>query len=140
MRARPGGVAMGLVILLVDDDPLMHRMLAPRLRELRTKMRVKDVRTALTPEAALAELAAAGEGPLAVVSDFNLKAAMNGAQLLRRVHELRPDALRVLLSGYSLEQLGDVGRQGEADAFLEKPMLLDELIQPLTRLIDERLR
>lgn len=138
MSDLPAGPRVGLVILFVDDDPLMHRMLTPRLTTLPTRMPVTQVATAQSPEAALAHLDTMHHGPLAVVSDFNLKAAMNGSQLLRAVHARRPDALRVLVSGYSLEQLGSVDREGAADAFLEKPLKLDELLEPLTRLLDER--
>lgn len=130
---------MSLNILLVDDDLLMHRMLVPRLETMGTRSPVSRVVAAQTPDAALAALERMPPGPLAVVSDFNLKAAMNGLQLLQKVRALRPDALRVLLSGYSLEQLGDVQEGGDADAFLEKPLVLDDLVRPLTKLIDERL-
>jgi len=122
----------------VDDDPLMHRMLVPRLEEMTTRPPISRVVGVRTPEEALGELGKAPEGPLAVVSDFNLKASKNGLQLLRDVRRARPDALRVLFSGYSLEQLGDVQEGGDADAFLEKPLLLDDLIRPLAKLIEER--
>lgn len=130
---------MSLTILLVDDDPLMHRMLVPRLREMESTPPVTRVVAAQTPDAALDEIKRLPEGPLAVVSDFNLKAPMNGLQLLRAVRAARPDALRVLFSGYSLEQLGDVHEGGDADAFLEKPLILDDLIAPLRELIRARL-
>ncbi|HVM44998.1 MAG TPA: hypothetical protein VM582_03595 [Candidatus Thermoplasmatota archaeon] len=122
----------------MDDDPLMHRMLVPRLEEMTTRPPISRVVGVRTPEEALGELGKAPEGPLAVVSDFNLKASKNGLQLLRDVRRARPDALRVLFSGYSLEQLGDVQEGGDADAFLEKPLLLDDLIRPLAKLIEER--
>lgn len=100
---------------------------------------IADVQAVLTPDAALADLAGIPEDvPLAVVSDFNLKATMNGLQLLREVRGRRPDAYRVLFSGYSKEQLGSLEEGGGADAFLEKPLMLDDLIQPLTKLLDER--
>lgn len=129
---------MSLTIVLVDDDPLMHRMLVPRLQEMATKPPVAKVLGVRTPEEALVETAKAPEGPLAIVSDFNLRASKNGLQLLHDVRNMRPDALRVLFSGYSIEQLGDVHGGGDADAFLEKPLLLDDLIRPLAKLIEER--
>lgn len=129
---------MSLTIVLVDDDPLMHRMLVPRLEEMRTTPAVGKVTGVRTPEEALAETARAPPGPLTVVSDFNLRASKNGLQLLRDIRGMRPDALRILFSGYSLEQLGDVHGGGDADAFLEKPLLLDDLIAPLERLIVQR--
>lgn len=129
---------MSLTIVLVDDDSLMHRMLVPRLEEMRTTPAVGRVIGVRTPEEALAEMARAPEGPLAIVTDFNLRASKNGLQLLRDVRGVRPDALRVLFSGYSLEQLGDVHGGGDADAFLEKPLMLDDLIRPLEKLIEQR--
>lgn len=124
---------MGLTILLVDDDPFMHRMLVPRLEELTGAP--GTVLTALTPEVALARLAEAPDGKLVVLSDFNLKASMNGLQLLGVVREKRPHALRVLFSGYSAEQIGDVSGEGAAQAFLEKPMRIDDMVPPLRDLI-----
>lgn len=120
-----------LTILLVDDDPLMLRLLAPRLDRLDVQPPVDRVVTAQTPEAALAELESIGDGPLVVLSDFNLKAAMNGLQLLNEVRRRRPDAARILFSGYSSEQIGDVSGDGAAQAFLEKPLRIDELLGPL---------
>lgn len=124
-----------LTVILVDDDPLMLRMLAPRLANLDAGAPVGRVVTAGTPEAALDEMERAGPGPLAVLSDFNLKATMNGLQLLAAVRKRRPDAARVLFSGYSLEQIGDVASGGDAHGFVEKPLRLDEMIPPLAELV-----
>ena len=130
----------GLTILLVDDDPFMHRMLAPRLAGLEVEPRVNEVVSAHTPEDALKALERAASGPLAVLSDFNLKASMNGLQLLHTVRERRPAAVRVLFSGYSREQIGDVLGAGDAQAFLEKPMRIDEMLAPLAGIIRSRLK
>ena len=128
-----------LTILLVDDDPLMHRMMVPRLQQLEVEPRVADVRSAQTPEAALDALRAMPGGPIAVVSDYHLKASMTGLELLRQVRDERPDAIRILFSGYGSEEIGDVGGEGAAHAFLEKPLRLDELVAPIARVIQERL-
>lgn len=120
-----------LTILLVDDDPLMLRMLVPRLERLEVDPPVGKVLSAQTPQAALQHLDAAEPGPLAVLSDFNLKAALNGLQLLGEIRKRRPDSVRVLFSGYSDTQIGDVTGDGAAHAFLEKPLRIDELLAPL---------
>lgn len=130
---------MTLTILLVDDDPLMLRMLAPRLQRLEVRPPVSRVITAQSPQKALQELDGVPEGPLAVLSDFNLKADINGLQLLAEIGRRRPDAVRVLFSGYSHEQIGDVSGGGAAHAFLEKPMRIDELLPPLTDTIHRNL-
>ena len=129
----------GLTVLLVDDDAFMLRILGPRLQKLAVDPPVARVVTAQTPEAALEELSRIGDGPLAVLSDFNLKAAMNGLQLLAEVRQRRPDAVRILFSGYSSEQIGDVSAEGAAQAFLEKPLRIDELLGPLADTIHQTL-
>lgn len=127
-------MADALTILLVDDDPLMHRMLVPRLQQMGVP--VSLVRSATSPDEALAALDTLSV-PLAVVSDFNLKATRTGLDLLRVVRERRPDATRVLFSGYSLEQLG--AGTDVVELFLEKPLHLDELLRPLERFLAARL-
>ena len=124
-----------LTILLVDDDPLMLRMLVPRLERLEVSPPVGKVVSAQTPQAALQEVERADVGPLAVLSDFNLKAALNGLQLLGEIQKRRPDSVRVLFSGYSDTQIGDVTGSGAAHAFLEKPLRIDELLGPLVEAI-----
>lgn len=128
-----------LTVLLVDDDVLMLRILAPRIQRLEVHPPVARVVTAQTPEAALDVLEKIGPGPLAILSDFNLKATMNGLQLLAKIRERRPDAVRILFSGYSSEQIGDVSAEGAAQAFLEKPLRIDELMGPLARTIHDGL-
>lgn len=117
----------------------MLRMLGPRLQRLDVKPPVSRVITAQSPQGALQELDGVPAGPLAVLSDFNLKANINGLQLLAEIQRRRPDAVRVLFSGYSHEQIGDVSGDGAAHAFLEKPMRIDELLPPLARVITSNL-
>lgn len=124
-----------LTVLLVDDDALMLRILAPRLERLPVRPPVGKVVTAQTPEDALAALDGLPAGPLVVLSDFNLKASMNGLQLLAEVRKRRPDAVRILFSGYSAEQIGDVSAEGAAQSFLEKPLRIDEMLGPLAQQI-----
>jgi two-component system chemotaxis sensor kinase CheA len=115
---------------VVDDDPMMLRILAPHLEEL------GSVQTAQTPRAALAALDAIPAGPLAVLSDFNLKAEMNGVDVLREVERRRPDAARVLFSGYALDQLGEAGRDPALHGFVEKPMRVREMLPPIRAILD----
>lgn len=130
---------MGTRILVVDDDPMMLQMLPPHLTDLAVQPPVDGVETAQTPEAALAALGRMADGPLVVLSDFNLKASMNGLDLLKEVQRRRPDAVRVLFSGYALEQLGDVYAGGATHGFVEKPMRIREMLPPLTDIINRTL-
>ena len=128
-----------LTVLVVDDDALMLRMLAPRIPALKTTPPVGRVLVAQTPTAALKEIESVEGGPLVVLSDFNLKAAMNGVQLLGEVRDRRPEALRILFSGYSAEQLGDAVTSGIVHGFVEKPLMIDDMMAPIERIIHDNL-
>lgn len=118
---------------------MMLHMLPPHLEALGTRVDVVEVRTAASPDEALRALDAMPEGPLAVLSDFNLKAAMNGLDLLREVERRRPDAVRILFSGYAMDQIGDVGAGGAAHGFVEKPLRIRDMLPPLRSIIDTNL-
>lgn len=119
-----------LSILIVDDDPLMTDMLPRRLiRALRAR-----VLTASTPEEGLR--VAAEEQPTVVLSDFNLRAAMDGIDLLEEVERRAPDALRILFSGHAPHEIGRRLAEAPLHGFLEKPLRLDEMIAPLAAIIE----
>ena len=130
---------MALSILVVDDDPMMLHMLPPHLSELGTRLPVGEVRTAATPEAALAALDAMPVKEIAVLSDFNLRARMNGLELLAEVARRRPESVRVLFSGYAADQIGDVGSGGVAHGFVEKPLRIREMLDPIRAIVDAHL-
>lgn len=117
---------------------MMLHMLPPHLADLGTRVPVGKVQTAATPEAALAALDAM-PGRVAVLSDFNLRAALNGLQLLAEVARRRPDAVRVLFSGYAADQIGDVGAGGIAHGFVEKPLRIREMLGPLRDIVNGQL-
>jgi DNA-binding NtrC family response regulator len=129
----------GIHVLLVDDDDLMLRILEPALADLATTPRVTSVSTALDPDSALGAIDLAPSGPLVVVSDFNLKASLNGVDVLREAARRRPESVRILISGYAADQIGDVTAGGLIHGFLEKPIRIRELYAPLASLIQESL-
>jgi len=101
-------------VLLVDDDPLLLRSLARRLKSSYA------VFTAEGPREGLAVLSE--EEPFAViVSDMRMP-VMNGAEFLRRAREEDPDAVRMVLSGESdLTMTIAAVNEGDIFRFLTKP-------------------
>ncbi|AOJ08064.1 HD domain-containing phosphohydrolase [Burkholderia mayonis] len=92
-QAASGAHAGAPVVLLVDDEPSVLSSLKRLLRPKRY-----CVLTAESGEAALDALAANAVD--VIVSDMRMP-NMSGAEFLARARERRPDAMRILLTGYS---------------------------------------
>lgn len=102
------------VVVLVDDEP-------PILAALKRLVRHEpwQVHTFGRPADALAFLEK-HEADV-VVADFRMP-EMNGVELLRRVRELRPNAQRVMLTGYAdPHALEDAVNRSEVFRFVSKP-------------------
>lgn len=66
-----------------------------------------------------------------VVSDQRMP-GMNGVDFLERVMEVRPDTLRVLITGYGdLDTVKDAINRGGAYRYVTKPWVNDEIIQTI---------
>ena len=101
------------VVLIVDDEP---RIVSSLLRVLRREG--YELLSAERPEDALR---IAGEREIdCVLSDYKMPAMM-GTELLERIAERRPNAARVLLTGWPKDiDRGAIERVG-IDAVLAKP-------------------
>lgn len=102
------------LVLCVDDDPeilaLVERCIARLPVEVRTTAHPSEVLVTIARE------------PVAVlVSDYDMP-EMTGAQLAGQVKRLRPETVRILLTGQrSLETAIDGINEGEIFRFLSKP-------------------
>jgi two-component system, probable response regulator PhcQ len=103
------------LIVCVDDD---DNMLASVARSLRREPGY-DVRTTLNPHEALGWIAA--EQVAVLVSDYEMP-EMTGAQLAGIVKRVRPETVRILLTGRrTLDTAIDGINQGEIFRFIGKP-------------------
>ncbi len=103
------------LIVCVDDDEAMLTTVARSLR----REPGYDVRTTLNPHEALGWIAA--ENVAVLVSDYEMP-EMTGAQLTGQAKRIRPETVRILLTGRrSLEVAVDGINQGEIFRFLNKP-------------------
>lgn len=112
-------------ILFVDDEQAVldgYRRVLPREYQLST---------ANGGESALATIES--DGPFAViVSDMRMP-GMSGVQLLTRVHEVAPDTVRMVLSGYAdFQSAMDAVNEGHIFRFLNKPCDATTLKKSLT--------
>ena len=108
------------LIVCVDDDPAILATVARSLR--RPDL---EVRSTESPSDALAWIA--NEEVAVLVSDYDMP-EMTGAQLAAQARQLRPEVVRVLLTGqHTLETAVDGINQGEVFRFVTKPFDREQL-------------
>lgn len=112
-------------VLLVDDD---SNILQGYRRSLRGKF---DVHVALGSEIALEMIHLEAEPFAAIVSDMRMP-GMDGIEFLKRVTELSPNTVRIMLSGHADQQaVIDSVNEGQVFRFLSKPCEQQTLAQTL---------
>ena len=120
---------MSAHILVVEDSPLVQRLLAVCLRELG-----RPVRAALDAPTALEDMAT--DPPALVILDIGLP-GMDGWELLRRMR-LDPQCSHLpvlVLTAHAQEEYRlEADRRG-ADAFMTKPFEPDDLRAAASRLL-----
>ncbi len=117
--------AASMSILIVDDDQEARRICADVAREIGLK-----ATTAASAEEA-AEMLEQSAVDI-VLTDLRLPGT-NGADLLRRIHDLYPDVAVVVLTQYgSIDSAVELTRLGAID-YVTKPFLIDELRSRLQR-------
>ena len=119
-------------ILVIEDSPLVQRLLAVCLRDLG-----RPVRGALDAPTALEDMAA--DPPAMVILDIGLP-GMDGWELLRRMR-LDPQCARLpvlVLTAHAQEEYRlEADRRG-ADGFMTKPFEPDALREAVGRLLGDR--
>jgi CheY-like chemotaxis protein len=111
-------------VLVVDDEPVILKIVSEVLDEL-------DVKTRVAPDAESALRYIAAEKPDVVLTDVRLP-GMDGVELAGRIKSMNGNSSTpvLLMSAYG-EPASHKG-----DAFLRKPFDIDELIGLIERYID----
>jgi len=117
-------------ILCVDDDP---NILQSYQRALRKRFRIEP---ALGGEEALEAIVE--DGPYAVVVSDMRMPGMDGVELLKRIKELAPDTVRMMLTGNADQQTAlEAVNQGHIFRFMTKPCAPDDFAQALEAGIEQ---
>lgn len=113
-------------VLIVDDDPGMRRMLVEQLE-------CAGYRAAAAAgfDDALSSLD--GGGVDAVLSDIQMP-GRTGFDLLRSVHQLRPDLPVILMTSFASAAIAERAKEAGAFAFLSKPFDDGQLLEVLERI------
>ncbi len=117
-------------ILFVDDDP---NILAGFRRQLH---KLYDVSTAESGQAGL-DLIVDGTPFALVVADMNMP-GMDGIQFLRQVKEIKPNTVRMMLTGQSdINTAVEAVNEGSIFRFLTKPCPTDVLVKSLAAGVEQ---
>ncbi|MFZ1684197.1 MAG: response regulator [Candidatus Zixiibacteriota bacterium] len=103
-------------VLFVDDEPYILKSLSRLFRG--------DPVTILTSFSAEEALAVLRAQPVQVLVTDNIMPGMSGVELTKKVKELYPDTMRIILSGQSdIDAVIKAVNEGEAYRFLLKPWI-----------------
>lgn len=114
-------------ILIVEDNPNMSSL----LEEMLEVFDYKSVRAESGQEA----LNKLDQGEFAMVITDMKMPAMNGLELLKNIKEKNPAMPVVLISGYSMKEIGSDPNNPKPDGFLSKPFLMSDIEQLLNSLL-----
>ncbi|HVK87299.1 MAG TPA: response regulator [Kofleriaceae bacterium] len=120
------------VVVCVDDDPTLLNAIARALRPTGF-----DVRPTLSPTQALDWISS--ENVAVVIADYEMP-EMSGAELADAARRVRPETVRILLTGRtSLDTAIDGIHRGEVFRFLTKPFEVEALRGAVRAGIDRHL-
>lgn len=118
------------VLLVVDDEENILRALVRLLR--------RDGYLLLTANGGAQGLELLAQHPVGVILSDQRMPGMTGSEFLERAKALRPDAVRIMLSGYTdLQSVTDAINRGAIYRFLTKPWD-DELLRENIRVAFEQ--
>ena len=112
-------------ILVVDDEEMVERIFAQRLRK-----EIKDgtvrLHFAQNGDRALETLGTLGDLPVLVLTDINMP-GMSGLELLKRIRVKRTTVKVYMVSAYENDEYKEASLALGADGFFPKPMDFDDL-------------
>ncbi|MDB5106160.1 MAG: domain S-box-containing protein [Fibrobacteres bacterium] len=128
----PSQMGAGKVVLLVEDEDMVRRLLARLLKE--NGFTVLEARNG---EDALAKLPAP-ETPIDLVVTDLLMAGMGGIELAKRLAEVRPGLEILFISGYREDQYNMPLIAGQPPYFVAKPFGPSEFLAKIRSILEKK--
>ncbi|MEE4272291.1 MAG: ATP-binding protein [Thermoanaerobaculales bacterium] len=126
----PIRVVRGRTILVAEDEPDIREPIAEYLEAFGlVVLQAEDGFDAL-------EVAARHRGTIDVLVTDLVMPKMSGPKLASRLQEERADIKTIFVSGYTSEAVGEHGIIGEGTVFLQKPFLLEDLVETIRDVIE----
>jgi len=127
----PNQVVQGRSILLAEDEPDIREAIAEFLEAFGlVVLQAEDGSDAL-------EVAARHRGAIDVLVTDLVMPKMSGPDLASRLQEERPDLKVIYVSGYTSEAVGEHGVIDEDTVFLQKPFLLQNLMDTIRDVLED---
>jgi CheY-like chemotaxis protein len=120
-------------VLAIDDDPTILQILRPLLRE-----EGFNVLTSTSGPKGLDMLRYAGRDVRIVLLDYNMP-QLNGAETLKHLRTLAPQAKVIAVTGVNLNMLPESFSAG-VERFIQKPFRTAELIATMREMLGEAAR
>jgi DNA-binding NtrC family response regulator len=118
---------MAKTILIVDDNPNMSSLLVEMLEVFHY-----DAVRAADGHEALSRIE--NDDIAMVITDMRMP-RMSGLELLQNIKERNPKLPVVLISGYSVDEVGSDIVKSKADGFLNKPFMMSDIEKLLSNLL-----
>jgi PAS domain S-box-containing protein len=119
-------------VVVVEDESYLRSLVARVLGDMGYEVvcfgSADDAMVALESGQVVAEL---------LLTDVVLPGTMQGNDLVRKVHEFRPDLPVLYMSGYTRNAIVHAGRLDEGVNFLEKPFTPDALARMVREVLDQ---
>jgi CheY-like chemotaxis protein len=123
-----------LRILYVDDEPVNTRLIEAVIQYV-----LKRPDQVITANSGQQGLTALASGPFDVVVSDQRMPGMNGTSFLEHVRVLQPDAVRVIVTGYTDDpEVRAAAESGLAEAVIAKPWRASELYATLRAALGRR--
>jgi two-component system, response regulator PdtaR len=119
-----------VLVLVVDDEPLIRMSTADVLRE--AGYRVEE---AANSDEALNRLSGDGHEAAALITDIEMPGRLNGVGLAWRVRTLHPEAALLVISGVARPSADELPAGAQ---FLPKPTSPQQLVQALRQALAAR--
>jgi len=117
-------------VLVADDEPSARSGMASLLKD-------EGFEVVLAEDGPSALARFQETGPDILVTDLRMP-GMDGIELMRRVRELDPDVIAVLVTAYADVETAVRAMQEGAEHYLTKPIQLDELLLVIHRALERR--
>ncbi len=128
---RAAGEAAGEVILVVEDEPDLRRLIVVSLTTLGY-----EVLEAGTGAAALEQIATHADGINLLLTDVALPGGIGGKAVAKALSQTAPDVPVIYMSGYAEGAIVQDGQIDPGVRLIAKPFLLGDLTREVRRVLD----